>query len=269
MFEYIKRVSVAISFIAQKVDESGLKVKNVLETLSLDLLLIAQLFKDDKYKGEDLQKLEEKISYLIDVVDFARISGFVSYMNAKVFTDSQVAFLRHVYNLIDQKTSLSIPLYHLKELDDHLARKHAKENLQNKFDFNFTDTTGETRNKNLSYQNVTTQTATKSVVKDLVKKEVESEKEIPQEIFADAPKKIVEEVLIAREGSYEKLEKEIKERRNRILQALTSGGGSIKEISSKMKDVSEKTIQRDLLELMRDKKVIMLGKKRWAKYYLK
>ena len=95
----------------------------------------------------------------------------------------------------------------------------------------------------------------------------------------DSPKKILEESLITPKqeyskpifnlGSLEYIEQERDERRDRILKSLINGGGSIKEIASKLKDIGEKTIQRDLLELMRDKKVIMLGKKRWSKYYLK
>jgi hypothetical protein len=261
MFEYIKRVSIAISFISQKIGEPGDKVKNNLEDLSLDLLLLAQSFKDDRYQASDLQKLESKISYLIDLVDYARISGLVTSMNSKVFVDSQLAFLKHILNLLDQKASLSIPLYRLKELDEVMARKNAKESILGKSDTQFSNLQNKTNN--LSYENIQVNNST-------VKTEFEEEikvAETPE--FKFEPKKIVEEKLLHPEVSVEKVEKEIKDRRDKILRILTTGGGSIREIASKMGDVNEKTLQRDLLELMRDKKVIMLGKKRWAKYYLK
>ena len=271
MFEYIKRVSIAVSFISRKIDTEGHNVKKVLEDLSLSLLALSQHFRDENYSNDDLQKLADKISYLIDVVDFARINSFVSPMNARVFVESQVNFLKHVLNLLEQKNSLTMPLYQLNQLDDVMTRKNAKENLTNKnFDFSFT-----------SIPTVTTKIIFEENKEDKktdtdfeIEKEVEvierKMKEIEPEIKA---KKIVEESMlypqVSTEASPEHVEKEISERRSRILKVLTTGGGSIREISAKLRDINEKTLQRDLLELMRDKKIIMLGKKRWAKYYLK
>lgn len=261
MLEYIKRVSIAISFIAHKIDDDGQKVRGILEDLSFDLLLIAQNFRGEEYKLPDLKKLEGKVAYLIDVVDYARINNYISHMNATVFVEAQLSFLKHIINLIDQKNSLSIPLYHLKELDETFARKNAKENLQ-----------GNATAKNFdkySFTNLSHLAPQKEEVP-----EIKMEEKVIQENPTPTPqKKILEENFLTPidpvHGSLESIEKEIQNRRDRILRALSNGGGSIKEISSKLADVNEKTIQRDLLELMRDRKVIMLGKKRWAKYYLK
>jgi predicted HTH transcriptional regulator len=182
-------------------------------------------------------------------------------MNSKVFVDSQLAFLKHILNLMDQKASLSIPLYRLKEIDEVMARKNAKESILGKSDTQFSNL--QNRANNLSYENIQVNNST-------IKSEMEEEIKVTEtQEFKFEPKKIVEEKLLHPEVSVEKVEKEIKDRRDKILRILTTGGGSIREIASKMGDVNEKTLQRDLLELMRDKKVIMLGKKRWAKYYLK
>jgi vacuolar-type H+-ATPase subunit H len=236
---------------SQKIDDTGSKVKDILERESLELILIAQNFKDERYKTEDLRKLEAKISYLVDLVDYARISNQISEMNAKVFVDSQINFLKHIINLNDQRSSLALPLYRLEELDQVVARHTAKEIAQN----NFSDIPS-------------TEKSLRTSVPKTFTPQVK-----PSEAAKPEPKKIVEEVMIApqkeNETSPESIEHEIEKRRQNILNTLTSGGGSINEISSKMKGVSAKTVQRDLLELMRDKKVIMLGKKRWAKYYLK
>lgn len=268
MFEYIKRVSVAISFIAEKVDSRGERVKSILDNLGLDLLLIAQNFRSDTSSIKDLQKLEQKISYLIDVIDFARINSLISEMNANVFVESQIAFLKHIINLSDQKNSLSLPLYQLRQLDETLARKNAKESLQNKFTFSdldvkFSEIPNLQKRETIKYNNIPAHPQTHTTTKDDV------EKSEPEEL----PKKILEEsVLFPKQSSgrsLENVENEIGNRRQRILQALSTGGGSIREISTKLKNINEKTLQRDLFELMKDKKVIMLGKKRWSKYYLK
>ena len=116
MFEYIKRVSIAVSFMAEKVDQRGDRVKSILDTISLDLVLIAQNFRVETFSVRDLQKLEHKISYLVDIIDFARINSLISEMNANVFVESQIAFLRHIINLTEQKNSLSLPIYQLKQL---------------------------------------------------------------------------------------------------------------------------------------------------------
>ena len=264
MFEYIKRVSVAISFIAQKIDIEGVKIKDILETVSLELLGLAQSFRGDKYRNEDLQRLQDKIVYLVDLVDFARINRFVSQMNAQVFIDSQVAFLKHILNLSEQKNSLYSPLYRLKELDDLFARKQAKESVQSKFaanlDFGFSENLLQTQKVLTRYSDIVTQEP-KSFVTETVQEQVKT---------VETTELRSEEKPVAAKAMVDKnVEKEIEARRAKILSILSSGGCSIKEISMKMPDINEKTIQRDLLELMHDKKVIMLGKKRWARYYLK
>lgn len=282
MFEYIKRVSVAINFVAQKIDLDGAKIKSLLEDLGLEFLYLAQSFRTDKYKLQDLQKLQIKVSYLIDLVDFARINGFISQMNAKVFIDSQVAFLKHILNLIEQKNSLYLPVYRLKELDDFLARKSAKESLQNKFannlDFSFGENIFQSQKNIFNYADLATKDKQeeKVIVKEkentVEKNDYESE---DIQVYKDTRNiKNLEEnnsenISKVFEAKNLSTEREIELRREKILHILSSGGCSIREIADKMEGINEKTIQRDLIELMQDKKVIMLGKKRWARYYLK
>jgi hypothetical protein len=280
MFEYIKRVSIAISFIAKKIDNKEESLKSVLETTSLELLLIAQNFRSTDFKETDLRKVQTKILYIIDVVDFARINSFISAMNATVFVDSQIAFLKHISNLLNQKTSIYVPMLHLKELDDVFARRSAKENAQNNFvNYNFSEVENIGGSQNFMYKNIQTNIEDKVDVKRdeeiILPKPIVQERVVEKIVEKVQAKKILEESFIKKEdrvwqeGSLESLEQEIEIRQERILKALVNGGGSIREIASKMKDINEKTIQRDLLDLMREKKVIMLGKKRWSKYYLK
>lgn len=56
-------------------------------------------------------------------------------------------------------------------------------------------------------------------------------------------------------------------RRDEILSFIPKGiDVSIKDISSKIKDCSEKTIQRELNNLVFEKAIVRIGEKRWSKY---
>lgn len=62
---------------------------------------------------------------------------------------------------------------------------------------------------------------------------------------------------------------DLRGRRAKILSQLSLGACGLKELRVLFSDVNDKTLQRDLLDLIKDKKVIRMGEKRWAKYYLK
>ncbi len=266
MFEYIKKVSLAISFIANKVDSKQAKLIGLLQDQSFELLALAQIFRSSDGKVEDLKQVYAAVAYLVDLVDFAKLSQHVSVMNAQVFIDSQLAFLKHILHLINQKNNELSPLVNLKEMDDSLARKIAKESAvvaainSTKANLDFAEVPAASPDtfmaSNITYANLSAKSPFQNVV-------------VPA-----SPKKILESTFLAAEEEgaetdVETTEKEIYERRQNVLKALVNGGGAIREIVAKVKGVNSKTLQRDLLELMRDKKVIMLGKKRWAKYYLK
>lgn len=60
-----------------------------------------------------------------------------------------------------------------------------------------------------------------------------------------------------------------KERRDSIMRTIRSKGQvTIKDISENIKGISEKTIQRDLQELIQHGVLIREGEKRWAVYKL-
>jgi predicted ArsR family transcriptional regulator len=61
-----------------------------------------------------------------------------------------------------------------------------------------------------------------------------------------------------------------KDRKQKIIELLKDKGGqNIKDIKEEVRHVTDKTILRDITELMLEKKVFRVGEKRWAKYYLK
>lgn len=59
----------------------------------------------------------------------------------------------------------------------------------------------------------------------------------------------------------------IKDRRDAVLSIIkTKGSASIKDISSLIRDVSEKTIQRELISLINDGVIAKKGERRWSTY---
>jgi hypothetical protein len=62
---------------------------------------------------------------------------------------------------------------------------------------------------------------------------------------------------------------DLRSRKAKILSQLSLGACGLKELRVLFSDVNDKTLQRDLLDMIRDKKVVRMGEKRWAKYYLK
>lgn len=56
-------------------------------------------------------------------------------------------------------------------------------------------------------------------------------------------------------------------RRERIIAILKDKGeATIKDISEHITDCSEKTVQRELIDLIKDNKVVRYGERRWSKY---
>lgn len=60
-----------------------------------------------------------------------------------------------------------------------------------------------------------------------------------------------------------------RDRKQIILAALSRQASGLKELRELIPNTNDKTLQRDLNDLIRDRKIIRLGEKRWAKYYLK
>ncbi len=250
MFEYIKRVSIAIKFIAGKI-QSNKSLKDILEIESLEFLKLAQDFRSEDYELETLKKLQQKVLYIIDVVDFARIHNLISVMNAKVFIDSLTNFLKYNNHLIDQIYSLDEVLLNLKKDEDLISRKIAKETLQNKY----------------SYEDLVKETLPKMT--PFIPAQPLEKKILEEVQISETPVVKTQQQTQTRAQIDAGIKAEMESRRNRILETLSLGGGSIKDVTGKLPDMSEKTVQRDLIELMRDKKIVMMGKKRWAKYYIK
>lgn len=244
MFEYIKRVSLAVKLLAKKIEVKNKSLSTLLFKESLDILEMSQRFRTDNYDAQEVYELHKKILFLVDVVDYARVDNSVSAMNAKVFISALSSFSKHIEQLITTDTYLDSALNDLENdsqtLAETLARKSAKTEQQNKF---------------FSYSLDTADSSVSDSGTDSLQPQ-------PKQLGSQGNQQLNEEVTVEPKSDMDI-------RRGRIVSELKKGGGSIKDIGTKLGDINEKTLQRDLLELMRERKVIMLGKKRWAKYYLK
>ena len=59
----------------------------------------------------------------------------------------------------------------------------------------------------------------------------------------------------------------LRSRKDRILDIIKDKGeATIKDISSNVTDCSEKTIQRELIDLIKDNIILRDGERRWSKY---
>jgi hypothetical protein len=187
--------------------------------------------------------------------------------DAVIFNQSLTTFLHHLDLQISQVYSYESSVDEVKSVSEYVSRKLAKENSQAKYSytnagshFSFT----EMPNTETVYGEVETPNVFKNPSTNIVEKETKK----PEILYTKkAPKgktkkpKTKEE----KEASKEENKQELLQRKNSVLIALSNGGGSLGDIASKMKGVKEKTIQRDLLTLMREKKVVMMGKKTLGK----
>lgn len=69
----------------------------------------------------------------------------------------------------------------------------------------------------------------------------------------------------------EETEEEVtaRERKQMIVVALSRQAAGLKELRDLIPNTGDKMLQRDLNDLIRDRKIVRMGEKRWAKYYVK
>lgn len=277
MFDYIKKISIAIRFIESIISKKDKELGDFLKKQSVELIVLAQKFKGEEYDLQNLIELKDRLNLNLDIIDLAYISGIVSKMNAQIFISSISQFLKYLQSKIIEAEKETKTLETLKDYTSIFDRKIARESAQSIFN----SSKLYSENSNLDSE------VNKDAKDDSIKVPtnfIYSQKDIDEsfgkisylELVDDKNKdtrkvtgKTSEDNVVSIQSQRKDSDTEIEERRTKILKILQSGGGNIKDISDKITGVNEKTLQRDLIELMRSRKVIMLGKKRWAKYYLK
>lgn len=282
MHEYIKKLSFSLCLIERIVKD--IDFKNNLKKLELSLIGLASDFLVATGTDILLEKnlvLRRILVQVIDLLDLAKVAKVVSAMNAEVIISAALRLVEEVDIKIHQSNSYLLPKFSLSEMSDKLLRDRVREDEQNKFlnskfnnqdgpVFNFTkipelslSEPGLHRSDDLQDSTVQKNSEENKIVdsKKVADKNVEPKFDWGNGDGKDEP------LVYTFFGSEDKI---IEDRKNKLLEILKVGGGvAIGEVTKHFPGLNVKTLQRDLLDLMREKKVIMLGKKRWAKYYLK
>jgi hypothetical protein len=209
----------------------------------------------------------------------------VTEMNAEIIIASCLRLIEGVDAKIHHSNSYILPKFSLSEMSDKLLRDRVRDKEQNKYfkqNLNTEDdvfkmtkipTFESSIEQGLQYEgrgfkDFLSQSADLGLKSQKEKKE---EMEVPKFDWGNGNYKpqITDNkpLVYTFFGSEERI---IEERKVKLMDILKTGGGmSIGDIAKVFPGLNSKTLQRDLLELMRERKVIMLGKKRWSKYYLK
>jgi hypothetical protein len=187
------------------------------------------------------------------VFDLAKVGKVVSVMNAEVIISAALRMLESVDRKLEKNNSFSLPRFLLSEIPDQLLRDKVREEEQGKF----------LNDKSLKSENEVFNFTKIPELKLSMPENISTSNKIKSVPEKTEPEPMVYTFF----GSEDKI---IEDRKNKLLEILKVGGGvAIGDVTKHFPGLNVKTLQRDLLDLMREKKVIMLGKKRWAKYYLK
>lgn len=282
MHEYIKKLSFSLCLIEQILKDT--QFKENFKKLEMSLIDMASEFLMVSEKTIAIDKkmsLRKILVQVVDLLDLAKVGKVVSVMNAEVIISAALRLIEEVDTQIHQSNSYALPRFSLSEMSDKLLRDRVREDEQNKFlDSKFNKDGGSVFNStkipelSLSepgldrsddlQDSVVQKNGEERKMSD--SKKVEDKNEEPKFDWANGNGK-GEPIVYTFFGSEDKI---IEDRKNKLLDILKVGGGvAIGEVTKHFPGLNVKTLQRDLLDLMREKKVIMLGKKRWAKYYLK
>ena len=128
MFEYIKRVSIVLGFLAKKVSSSNKNLSEVFLRESLELLKSSQKFRGENFETQDLINLKNQILFLIDMIDYAHVDNSISTMNAEIFKSSYLTFYKHILHLINQGGEMENATKDLQTETEIFTRQNVKNN---------------------------------------------------------------------------------------------------------------------------------------------
>jgi hypothetical protein len=283
MHEYIKKLSFSLCLIEQIVKDP--QFKNSFKQLEMSLIGVASDFlvvTNEVVSGERNLFLRKILVQVVDMLDLAKVGKVVSVMNAEVIISAALRLIEEVDLKLQKQSSYLLPRFSLSEMSDKLLRDRARDEEQSKF------LSGKFEKRENEYFNFTKIPELKlsepephklddlqdsGVQKNSEENKIDDSKKVadkneePRFDWASGNGKSAEPMVYTFFGSEDKI---IEDRKSKLLEILKVGGGvAIGEVAKQFPGLNVKTLQRDLLDLMREKKVIMLGKKRWAKYYLK
>lgn len=231
-----KKIVTAIYMITNLVPESE-PLRNRIRSSSLDLLEC--LFNKDSLLRENfivLVNTESLLKEILSYIDILQVTGLVSEMNHAV--------------LVKEISSLEKDIFVIKET----LLQHNEQPLTELFSIN-----EPVKEKIILGSEVKEDSILKQ--KDIfVKKDTQN-----------IPKSFSTKTILPQEKKLKEVTLSLKEKRHtNILNILKQKkDASINDVCSLFKDCSSKTIQRDLKELIKEKRVVKQGDRRWAIYNLK
>lgn len=230
------------------------------ESLALLSLCAENTQESEKDKGRIVAEVVASLERVQSLLFVAKASGTISLMNAdllirgflslKHFFDARESSLFEVLNVPEThiENMVSVPEMRARDYVDGASREESKEESK-------VSTRGEDRRGERTLLEVS---GRESVVETVLK---ESEMSSAPKVWmsrtvSEAPRGVFK----ARKVS----------RREQILGVFVKGRDiSIKDISAKVKGCSEKTIQRELNNLVFDHLLSRIGEKRWSRYVLR
>ncbi len=265
----LKNISMATSYLAQYVSQN-VSLKTALKDISVQILNYTYFLKDiynlkaqkenersNKSEKEMMVDIKSILQGAIDLVDLGRVDDSISSMNARVYNQGLFSFMEALqekdFIIENQVNKASQEEQIINEgLIDLLGDKEYIEKISQKASYNAKDKIEE-------------KGEAKQAIRELVKESTVETIYIPVFDEDGVPALPTDEDYVFQT----KEESEKIQRRVAILSVLSLGGNSVNDIKRKFPKYSPKTLQRDINDMIEEKKVVRIGEKRWAKYYLK
>jgi hypothetical protein len=250
--EYLKNITIAVNYIANIIDGHNY-IKDILQKEGLKVFVLGGELVDHNFNENKKNELKKTLNFIIDIMDIGYSEGVISEMNFTVFKEGIIKFISTLDTITIKETPVSKLLQNLINVQMEVDRKNAKENFI------------KSNIHNLDHNFVENKTVINSQESENIK------------LVNEGKNKIVPETKVAsiiiKEGypDINQNGKDFPDQRKKIIVNLLKdkGGQNIKDIKGHIRHVTDKTILRDITELMVEKKVFRVGEKRWAKYYIK
>ncbi len=255
-----EKLVAGLYLVTELIDQSD-PMKCALRTSAIGLLSSMNTLAQDEVKDirkEYVQSLKI-VSEILSLFHIAKLSGVVSEMNGSLLTQGFTS----LYTILDKK-QIKLSETFLEEgvgEDFKEVEILGKQPILSSFSFTSKkeNPTDYVKKETIAEKEATQKLNRGDSVDD--SSQVMTKKDLPAFTKLVAPeKKVVNGVFKARKLS----------RRDQILTLFVKGVDmNIKDVSSKIKGCSEKTIQRELNALVFDHIVERIGEKRWSRYVVR
>lgn len=226
-----ERIAYGVYLLGAFVPQKEVLNHDLKKTAHLLLKLVSRFSQTTGISATHVDMVHGHLQYLSSLLSLSYISGFVSGANIEVIKNEINYLHKHIEEL---STKTASETNHMNIKTDMFVVGRAKNTKQNE--------------------------RIREVIKD--KKQATDQKPSKMSFIKDRPKPVKQTINKVSDDSKE-------DREEKVIQVIRDKGVvSIKDISSVVFDVSEKTIQRTLQTLIDKGQVQKEGERRWAKYRL-